>query len=102
MSSVSDRTQNHFFGLATQYYICGRFAVTAHTMPVGGNLLHHAIEMYLKGALALHLPMPELKKLHHGLKTIWRVFQDRFKDGDVSSLNAVVIELDRFEGRLTA
>ena len=40
-----------FCDLATQYYIAGRLAARAAQAPVYGNLLHHAVEMYLKGAL---------------------------------------------------
>jgi hypothetical protein len=41
----------HLFLLGSQYYIAGRFLTLAQTIPVAGNLLHHAIEMCLKGAL---------------------------------------------------
>jgi hypothetical protein len=41
-----------FFKTGSQYYIAGRFAAFAWFHPVAGNLFHHAIEMYLKGALS--------------------------------------------------
>src|SRR6202043_1798471 len=37
-----------------QYYTIGRYSVLAGVNPVAGNLLHHAIEMFLKGALAVN------------------------------------------------
>ena len=37
---------------AIDYYAVGRYAVFAGLNPTAGNLLHHAVEMCLKGALA--------------------------------------------------
>ena len=39
-----------YFRFGTQYYVAGRYAALVWLIPVAGNLLHHAIEMYLKGA----------------------------------------------------
>jgi len=35
-----------------QYYVSGRSAVFAQSCPVCANLLHHAVEMFLKVGLA--------------------------------------------------
>jgi hypothetical protein len=43
--------EHFFFSSAAQYYVAGRFGVFAALNPVAANLMHHAIEMYLKGAL---------------------------------------------------
>jgi hypothetical protein len=51
-----DASRN-FFGTGSQYYIVGRFAVFAWLKPVGGNILHHAIEQLLKGALSKAMPL---------------------------------------------
>ena len=41
-----------FFRTAGQYYVAGRYAAFAGFIPVTGNLLHHAIELFLKGGLS--------------------------------------------------
>jgi hypothetical protein len=51
---------NLFFSAGSQYYIAGRFGVFAGLNPVVGNLLHHAIEMDLKGALSKTKSISEL------------------------------------------
>ena len=57
--------------------------------PVTGNLLHHAIEMYLKGALSKTKSLSELKQFWHNLPDIWAAFKVQANN------NA----LDRFDGR---
>ena len=51
MSTNDEDFKSWFCGLGTQYYIAGRQAAMARLIPVYGNLLHHAVEMFLKGAL---------------------------------------------------
>lgn len=36
---------------AAQYYVAGRLTARAELIPIYGNLLHHAVEMFLKAAL---------------------------------------------------
>jgi hypothetical protein len=98
MSSASDRLQHHFFQLATQYYVAGRFAVLAQfTLPVPANLLHHAIEMYLKAALAAELTLPELKSFGHHLTRAWEKFKLRCNDPGLAVFDSAVADLDKFE-----
>ena len=53
---------------AIDYYAVGRYAVFAGLNPTAGNLLHHAVETCLKGALAKKgNSTDDLKKLRHGL-----------------------------------
>ena len=53
---------------AIDYYAVGRYAVFAGLNPTAGNLLHHAVETCLKGALAKKgKSTDDLKKLRHGL-----------------------------------
>jgi hypothetical protein len=92
-----ESTKRHFFELATQYYVAGRFGAFAQTMPVAANLLHHAIEMYLKGALASHLTLPQLKTVGHCLLRAWASFKTQFNDGALQAFDAFVAELDKFE-----
>ena len=45
----ADMVRMNFFGFGYQYYLAGRYAVAAQLLPIAANLLHHAIEMLLKG-----------------------------------------------------
>jgi hypothetical protein len=75
-----------FFKTGSQYYIAGRFAAFAWLHPVAGNLFHHAIEMYLKGALSKTKSLSDLRKLSHDLLSGWAAFKvhanDRALDHD--------------------
>jgi len=51
---VSVIPYQRLFDTGMQYYTIGRYSVLAGVNPVAGNLLHHAIEMFLKGALAVN------------------------------------------------
>jgi len=84
-----------FFSSGLQYYIGGRSAVRAGLNPVAGNLLHHAIEMCLKGGLSKTLE--ELKKLGHNLPKIWKEFKKQIKDPAVDQFDTVINQLHRFE-----
>lgn len=53
--------ENQYLSIAIQYYIAGRSAVFAGSMPVAGNLFHHAIEMFLKFLLLPHHSPQDLK-----------------------------------------
>src|SRR5262249_49773858 len=52
----------HFYTMGLQYYVAGRFGAVHRLTPVTGNLLHHAVEMVLKGKLAHHHSLSDLKK----------------------------------------
>ena len=75
----TEQSQISLFQLATQYYASGRFAALSGILPVSANLLHHAVEIYLKGALAPVLDLKAMRKLSHDLRQIWdtasRLFQ---------------------------
>jgi hypothetical protein len=65
-----------YFDLGMQYYVAGRYSVFAGLAPVCGNLLHHAVEMFLKGYVA-HRARPSLrrKKFRHRLPELWQAFK---------------------------
>jgi len=76
--------------LALQYYIAGRSACFAYSMPVAGNLLHHAVEMALKHLLAekgftdseLHYEFRhDLKKEGHEEQSLLETRASRFSWG---------------------
>jgi hypothetical protein len=87
----------NFFSSGTQYYVTGRFGVLAHQMPVAGNLIHHAIEMYLKGALAKKMSLEQLRKLSHYLPNLWNTFKENFPSANSDSFDNLVLSLHTFE-----
>jgi hypothetical protein len=95
---VRDRTRASYFSLAVQYYIAGRFGVHAGLNPVAGNLLHHAIELAIKGGLARTTSPEDLKaKYMHSLNPLWRDFKSSVGDSSLDRLDRIIGELDHFE-----
>jgi hypothetical protein len=93
----SDRIQLAFYSAATQYYVTGRYGVLAGQIPVAGNLLHHAIEMYLKGALAKTMTLKQLRGLSHGLPDLWATFKAKFPSARLARFDSLVSSLHAFE-----
>jgi hypothetical protein len=86
------------FNIAGQYYVTGRYAAFAGFIPITGNLLHHAIEMYLKGGLSKRgANLADLKKLNHVLPNIWTKFKATFNDPALDRFDNVISSLHRFE-----
>ncbi|MGY4158342.1 hypothetical protein ACVINW_004184 [Bradyrhizobium sp. USDA 4461] len=96
MQNTTQR-QNHFWERGCQYYVAGRHAVTAGLNPISGNLLHHAIECMLKGAMVKTRTLQELKKLGHGLPQLWQAFKFDVGDPALSKFDAAVVALDNYE-----
>jgi hypothetical protein len=95
---ASDRVISEFFTYGSQYYVAGRWGMFAGLMPVAGNLHHHAIEMFLKGALSKTMTTEELKwKLGHRLPKIWKRFKREINDRNLTSFDKVIKELSKFE-----
>jgi hypothetical protein len=89
-----------FISAAMDYYVAGRFAVFAGINPTAGNLLHHAVEMCLKGALAKKgMSLKELEKMRHKLRKIWGKFKAQYTGdpSDLKDFDEVIAELDSFE-----
>ncbi len=95
-SSVN-MTDHLFISAGMHYYVAGRYAVFAGLNPTAANLLHHAIEMVLKGALAKKgMDLRALKRLSHDLPEIWREFTAQYGI-DSSTFDGVIAELQKFE-----
>jgi hypothetical protein len=95
---MSDRERERFFSTACEYYIAGRFAAFADLNPVVGNLLHHAIEMYLKGALAKTKSLEELNRgFKHNLPNLWEAFKQQANDAALERFDRTIAELHRYE-----
>ena len=93
-----DLVRFEYFRLGTSYYVSGRFAHYADAVPVAGNLLHHAIEMFLKGCLVrAGVTEEERFKLKHKLVRLWREFRNHAPDPPLDTFNDAIADLDRFE-----
>jgi len=99
---IRDHYRARYFSLAVQYYIAGRYAIHAGLNPVAGNLLHHAIELALKGGLARTTSSEDLKsKYMHSLDPLWRDFKLTLGDPRLNRLDRAVSELNQFEAIAT-
>ncbi len=92
-----EHAKNLFFKQATSYYVSGRYAALSRLAPVAGNLLHHAVEMYLKGALSPSLDQQGLRDLGHNLRRTWREFKAVFNDAALDVFDSAITELHKFE-----
>jgi len=93
-----DMLRYEFFKLGFQYYIAGRYAVAAALAPVAGNLLHHAVEMFLKGGLAAHTTEDERKRcFRHGLVDLWSEFKTRLPSANLEKFDPIIAALDKLE-----
>jgi len=87
-----------YFGYATQYYVVGRYAAISSVTPVAGNLLHHAVEIALKGHLANSMSSSELKdNFKHNLSKLWGAFKNTLPTSDLEKYDTVISRLDQFE-----
>lgn len=87
-----------FFKMAGQYYVAGRYAAFAGFIPVTGNLLHHAVEMYLKGSLSKNgTNLNDLRKLGHDLIKIWENFKAVFNAPALTKFDDTIAALELFE-----
>jgi hypothetical protein len=94
---VSQYAIHHFGRSATSYYVAGRFAVKARLSPVAADLLHQAIEMFLKSGLSRHLSLIELARFSHRLPELWAEFKLRFPEQALQQHDAVIATLNDFE-----
>ena len=107
LSDLTDKTMDNeklqdlsddFSRLATQYYVAGRFTIQSGLLPVGANLLHHAIEMYLKAYLCKTVGIDELRdKISHSLTKAWDRFKLILGDASMTRFDSVIEELNQFE-----
>ena len=93
----AEDVRSHFAQLAVQYYVAGRTAAIHQLIPVLGNLLHHAVEMSLKAALAANHSLSQLKSLGHSLPKLWGAFTAAYPAVAAPRLQAAIDALQRFE-----
>ncbi len=93
----ADAVIHEFFAYGSQYYVAGRYGMFAGLMPVAANLLHHGIEMLLKGGLSKTMTLEELKlNLMHRLPKIWKKFKNQANDPSLNRFDKVIKELSKF------
>ena len=92
-----DRERFHFHATAVQYYLAGRWAWLNQISPVAANLMHHAVEMALKAALARQRTLKQLRNFRHGLVRLWAEFKVTFPEVRVDRLDEVIRDLHAFE-----
>jgi len=83
--------------LAVQHYVAGRMLALQLQTHVAGNILHHAVELFIKAELARVVSIDELKnKYRHNLKKLWRKYATMHTDSPGGFLDTVT-DLDAFE-----
>jgi len=90
------RYKHEFANLGTQYYVAGRLSALAGHMPVCGNLMHHAIELYVKADLVSRVSLSDLKfKYSHKL---WKLWEERkAHDTTLATHDETIKQLDAFD-----
>jgi hypothetical protein len=88
---------DEFFIYGGQYYLAGRYGMFAGLIPVAANLLHHGVEMLLKGELSKTMTPEQLKvELMHNLPKIWKRFKQQAKESSLDRFNKVIKELSKY------
>ena len=65
--------------------------------PVVGNLAHHALEFYLKGALAAQLDETERRKIGHNLRRLWRLYKKQRNNPALNKFDQTIRDVNKFE-----
>ena len=100
MSTAPRAAFKYFYAIALEYYVSGRAALFCGSTFITGNLLHHAVEMLLKGQLSKTIPLAELKdrdKFGHRLPQLWTALKVLFATEDLTGFDAMIAELEEFE-----
>jgi hypothetical protein len=91
------RGQQLLFEQGLEYYISGRHAVFSGLNHIAGNLLHHAIEMLLKGNLLSHFTLRQLRsQFGHDIEKLWNEFKAR-SSASLTGFDNVIMDLNKFE-----
>jgi hypothetical protein len=96
-SEDKDRLQMMYFGSAIHYHVAARYAVVAAFLPEAGNLVHHAIEFYLKGALIKSCDEQARRQMHHDLRKAWRRYKRERKDRRLRKFDETIRDVNKFE-----
>jgi hypothetical protein len=86
-----------YFRLATEYYVAARASWSAGGTTVAGNLVHHAIEMYLKGDLAREESPECVRGYGHDLKRLWKAYKKKHSGKSLSAFDRTIKDVHKFE-----
>ena len=92
-----------YLNLAIQYYIAGRSASFAYSIPVAGNIFHHAVEMLLKYFLISNNSCSASKLKNdfgHNLKKLWDAFKKVMNDRTLDKFDGLISDLRTQESSL--
>jgi len=84
-----------YLPLARDYYVAGRFLFWQHQV-VSGNLLHHAIELFLKHDLVQDASDVSEHR-HHELNVLWEEFKVAHPGDPLAQWDRVVADLNQWE-----
>ena len=94
-----ERLKESFADYGTQYYVAGRLTAKSGLLPAYGNLLHHAVELYLKSALIPTLTLADMKsrKYGHNLGALWERYRRMVNDPALDRFDSTIAALHDFE-----
>jgi hypothetical protein len=89
------------FSYGLQYYGAARFGFAAMFLPVPATLLHHAVEMFLQGCLAVQDTPAQIHKYakvyrSHRLPDLWVVLKPRCPHAGLTAFDDIIEVLERF------
>ena len=88
--------KEEYLNIAIQYYVAGRSTIFAGSIPVAGNLFHHAFEMLLKYLLLPSSSARHLKKeFGHSLNKLWRASKKVAKKPALAKFDELVSAVDK-------
>jgi len=95
---------DHAIRYGIQYYVAGRFSAASGHSPISANLLHHAVELFLKACLAhddsagrIREYADSKKGYRHNLPRLWEEFKKRKPSSALTEFDRIVEELHKFE-----
>ena len=91
----NDRALISLFASATTYYASARFAVLSSLFPAAATLLHHSIELYLKGILSMQSTdnSPRVDTTEPNLFILWKEGKSALPRADLVRFDATVSAL---------
>lgn len=98
MSNPGSLAWHYLVDLSLQHYAAGRFAALNRLHRVAPNLLHHAVELILKAALARDHSLDTLKcKYGHDLQGLWQTVTEVNPSLKTAPRDQAIVALGKFE-----
>lgn len=99
--SFADAFVLEAFSYGLQYYGAARFGFAAMFLPVPATLLHHALEMFLQGCLAVQDTPAQIHKYakvyrSHKLPVLWAALKPRYPNAGLAPFDGTIDVLERF------